>query len=179
MPGSARPAPDLFVERRESPFGHIVLRFHATGLSGLWFPTMQLPPEVAQALSGSTHTPPAPYREAVGQVHEWLDSYFSRRIPGFTPPLHLAGTPFQLRVWDALQRIPCGETVTYGTVAQCLAACTDTAATSARAVGGAVGRNPVSLIVPCHRVVGAGGRLTGYAGGLPLKAALLDWERGM
>jgi len=157
----------------------MVLRFHADGLSGLWFPTMQLPPEVAQAQSCPAHTPPAPFRNAVELTHEWLDRYFSHRCPDFLPPLHLTGTPFQLRVWQALLRIPYGKTATYGAVAHYLATSTDKAATSARAVGGAIGRNPVSLIVPCHRVVGTGGRLTGYAGGLPLKAALLEWERGM
>lgn len=179
MQANVRPALDFFADTYGSPFGRITLRFHAAGLSGLWFDTMQVPPPVAQALSRPACMPVSLCPDAVRRTREWLDCYFSRRFPDFVPPLHLVGSPFQLRVWEALLRVPCGETVTYGAVAQSLASGAGKPAVSARAVGGAVGRNPVSLIVPCHRVVGAGGRLTGYAGGLPLKSALLDWERGL
>lgn len=99
----------------------------------------------------------------------WLDSYFGGYIPANTPRLRLQGTPFQLRVWEALLEIPYGETETYGALARRLGS-------SPRAVGGAVGRNPVSLIVPCHRVVGAGGSLGGYAAGPDRKARLLQLE---
>ena len=99
----------------------------------------------------------------------WLDDYFSGGQPDFTPPLHLIGSAFRLRVWARLLEIPYGQTTTYGALLG------DGA--SARAVGGAVGRNPISIIVPCHRVIGADGSLTGYAGGMDRKIRLLALER--
>ena len=121
------------------------------------------------------------------QTVRWLDEYFEGRDPGFTPPLNIesdknkAATPFRNRVWTELLRVPYGETVTYKELAERIAGMTtaDTAGSvkvSARAVGGAVGHNPISLIIPCHRVVGADGRLTGYAGGVDKKKALLEME---
>lgn len=168
--------PDFRVAVYESPLGRITLRFHAAGLSGLWFDTMSVPPEVETELALCPAAQTAPFSDAEELTRRWLDTYFSHRCPDFTPPLHLVGTPFQSLVWQSLLHIPYGQIVTYGALAQKLAARSGRTVLAARAVGGAVGRNPVSLIVPCHRVVGAGGRLTGYAGGLPLKAALLDWE---
>ena len=101
----------------------------------------------------------------------WLDAYFAGERPGVVDvPLAPRGTAFQRRVWDALLAIPYGETRTYGELAAALGS-------SARAVGSAVGKNPVSVIIPCHRVLGAGGSLTGYAGGLDRKRALLALER--
>ena len=107
----------------------------------------------------------------------WLDAYFRGERPDFLPPLHLTATPFQSAVWQRLLRIPYGGTVTYGDLAREL---TEELghSVSARAVGGAVGRNPISLLVPCHRVVGANGALTGYAGGVDRKVRLLALERG-
>lgn len=105
------------------------------------------------------------------EISRWLDIYFSGRKPDFMPTLELRGTPFQQRVWKELLTIPYGQTVTYGELA-CRLGCR-----SAQAVGGAVGRNPISIIVPCHRVVGADGSLTGYAGGLDRKRALLELEQ--
>lgn len=105
------------------------------------------------------------------ETSRWLDIYFSGRKPDFMPTLELRGTPFQQRVWKELLTIPYGQTVTYGELA-CRLGCR-----SAQAVGGAVGRNPISIIVPCHRVVGADGSLTGYAGGLDRKRALLGLEQ--
>lgn len=110
------------------------------------------------------------------KVREWLDVYLSGREPDFTPPLHLGGSPFQQRVWQLLLQIPYGTTTTYGHLARLLD--TSDKRMSSQAMGQAVGRNPVALIVPCHRVVGAGGRLTGYAYGLELKRQLLLLERG-
>ena len=110
------------------------------------------------------------WTEVFGETVRWLDIYFSGRDPGFRPKLNLRVTPFQKMVCEAMLEIPFGETMTYGQMAAGMHS-------SARAVGTAVGRNPVSLIVPCHRVVGAGGRLTGYAGGLDRKARLLALER--
>ena len=110
------------------------------------------------------------------QTRAWLDVYFSGREPDVTPPL-LTGnaSPFRRRVWEILRGIPYGQTVTYGEIARQLAHETGRGV-SAQAVGGAVGHNPISLIIPCHRVVGANGRLTGYAGGLDKKIALLRLE---
>jgi len=100
-----------------------------------------------------------------------LDEYFAGRLSRFTVPLDLRGTTFQLQVWQLLQNIPYGETVSYSELARFLGR-----AKAARAVGGAVGSNPISIIVPCHRVIGADGNLTGYGGGLRRKRALLDLE---
>ena len=137
-------------------------------LCGLWFDGQRF---FASTL-GEHETRDLPlFRETC----RWLDVYFSGRDPGFTPPLSLGGTPFLRTVWEELLRIPFGKTVTYGEIADRIGALSRT---SARAVGGAVGHNPVSLIVPCHRVVGAGGALTGYAGGLDLKRRLLFLEAG-
>lgn len=107
------------------------------------------------------------------QTKLWLDRYFQGDIPDFLPPMKLKGTPFQESVWALLLEIPYGETTTYGALAKKLGKET----MSAQAVGGAVGRNPVSILVPCHRVMGAGGKLTGYAGGVEKKAALLKLEK--
>lgn len=105
-------------------------------------------------------------------LREQLDAYFRGELTDFETPLHLAGTPFQQRVWAALREVPYGETATYGELAREVGQ-----PTAARAVGAANGRNPVCLVVPCHRVVGAGGSLTGYAGGTDRKRHLLDLER--
>lgn len=103
----------------------------------------------------------------------WLDIYFSGHEPDFTPPLHPVGSPFRQAVWQLLLEIPYGQTTTYGALAKRLNA----GRMSAQAVGGAVGHNPISIIVPCHRVVGANGSLTGYAGGLERKIKLLEIEK--
>lgn len=108
-------------------------------------------------------------------VH-WLDQYFSDKVPDNDVPLHLIGTDFQKDVWEILRTIPYGSTTTYGQIAKQLSAKRDNKRVSAQAVGGAVKRNPVSIIVPCHRVIGANGKLTGYAGGLDKKAFLLKIE---
>lgn len=105
------------------------------------------------------------------ELKVWLDDYFAGRCPQPKLALRMRGTPFQLRVWDALMEIPYGATVTYGAVAK------HVGCQSARAVGQAVGHNPVALIVPCHRVVGAGGRLKGYAYGTERKQRLLQLEQ--
>ena len=147
-----------------SPLGDLTLAGEGDALAGLWFD--------GQVHYGST------LPEATGEgwlpvfddAFRWLDSYFGGYVPSLTPRLDLRGTPFQRKVWYALLDIPYGEVITYGELAR-------RQNTSPRAIGGAIGRNPVSLIVPCHRVIGAGGRLTGYAGGLDLKARLLELER--
>lgn len=106
----------------------------------------------------------------------WLDAYFAGRDPGALPPVALHGTPFQEEVWAELALIPYGQLTTYGAIAQALSRKHGGKNVSARAVGVAVGKNPVSIIVPCHRVVGATGSLTGYAGGIARKVKLLKLE---
>ena len=109
----------------------------------------------------------------------WLDAYFSGKRPGSVPSVAPEGSEFQRNVWKALRKIPYGKTVTYGDIAQELADTVPGKTVSPRAVGGAVGRNPVSIIIPCHRVTGKNGSLTGYAGGLDRKKRLLDLEKSV
>lgn len=153
-----------YTDTFSSPLGEILLAADETGLTGLWFQGQKY---FARGLDPEHREGSLP---ALDQAKEWLSVYFSGREPGFTPPLHLTGTEFQNQVWRLLLAIPYGATATYGQLAQRLAV------SSARAVGGAVGRNQISLIIPCHRVVGSHGSLTGYAGGLEKKAALLQLE---
>ena len=103
----------------------------------------------------------------------WLDLYFSGNKPNFTPPLNPQGTPFQQKVWQELLRIPYGETTTYGAIAKRINC------RSAQAVGQAIHRNPIAIIIPCHRVIGADGSLTGYASGLDIKEKLLELEKAI
>lgn len=112
---------------------------------------------------------------AAAQTVRWLDAYFAGSVPGALPPLRLEGTGFQKAVWALLMDIPYGQTTTYGTIAKQLEKQLSKRM-SAQAVGGAVGRNPIAILVPCHRVLGANGSLTGYAGGLDKKQALLAIE---
>lgn len=109
----------------------------------------------------------------LGEAKDQLNAYFSGELTEFTLELHLHGTPFQRTVWDQLRRIPYGETRSYGELADALGS-----PGASRAVGLANGKNPIGIIVPCHRVVGADGSLTGYGGGLPRKRRLLDFEQG-
>ncbi len=156
----------------DSPLGWIMLTSDGAALTGLWFDGQRFFPEEQTAVHDEK--PPAVFDE----TRRWLDVYFSGRAPGFTPPMNLSrnATPFRKAVWEILLTIPFGRTMTYGEIARILAARNGMKKMSAQAVGGAVGHNPVSLIVPCHRVVGAGGSLTGYGGGLDRKRYLLDLE---
>ena len=111
------------------------------------------------------------------QTQRWLDCYFSGKNPGFTPPLRPEGSPFRQAVWKILLQIPYGETITYKDIAEEIARQQGKQTMSAQAIGGAVGHNPISIIIPCHRVVGSDGSLTGYAGGIPKKVGLLTLEQ--
>ena len=111
------------------------------------------------------------------QAKEWLTIYFSGQEPDFLPPVHMTGTPFQLTVWEILRTIPYGKTITYGEIAKEIAVRKGIPRMSAQAVGGAVGHNKISVIIPCHRVVGTNGSLTGYAGGIDKKRKLLTLEK--
>lgn len=121
----------------------------------------------------------APELPIFAEVRQWLDVYFSGEAPSFRPVLHLptSASQFQREVWQLLLRIPFGQTTTYGELAQRIAQRRGLAKMSAQAVGGALGKNPICLIVPCHRVIGADGKITGYAGGIENKRHLLEFER--
>ncbi len=145
-----------------SPLGELLLTADDVGLTGLCFAARR---ELAEK-NGA----------AFDDVKRWLGLYFSGREPGFLPKLHLKGTAFQMEVWERLLAIPYGKTVTYGEIAGIIAQKRGIQRMSAQAVGGAVGRNPVAIVVPCHRVMGADGSLTGYAWGLDKKMGLLRLE---
>lgn len=146
-----------------SPLGPLALCCDDTGLTALRF--------------AAPDTPPCPPEHPLlREAARWLDVYWSGRNPGALPPLHLSGTPFQQEIWALLLALPYGHTCTYGALAAQLAARRGLARMSAQAVGGAVGRNPVAILVPCHRVLGADGALTGYAYGLERKRFLLELE---
>lgn len=115
--------------------------------------------------------------EAFQKVCYWLDLYFQGMDPGFLPTIKLQGSPFQMKVWDLLLDIPYGQVETYGSLAQKLALDLGKSAMSAQAVGRAVGRNPISILIPCHRVVGSKGDLIGYRAGIARKARLLKLEK--
>ncbi len=156
-----------YIAAYASPLGAVTLASDGQALTGLWFDGQKYFP----ALTGRREDLPV-FRQA----RAWLDAYFAGERPGAPPPLRPIGTDFQQQVWALLTAIPYGETRTYGALAAELARQRGLAHMSAQAVGGAVGRNPISILVPCHRVVGATGSLTGYAGGLERKQALLRLE---
>ena len=154
----------------DSPLGKILLAADEEGMTGVWFEAQKyfaakLPPEHEEGTM-----------LGLGDACRWLDVYFSGREPDFTPKLHLIGSDFRQAVWALLLQIPYGQTVTYGELARQLAEKQGRPRMSAQAVGGAVGRNPISLMIPCHRVVGTNGSLTGYAGGIRRKVKLLELE---
>lgn len=149
----------------DSPIGELLLTSDREALRGLH---MQAGPRAVASHPGWQRT-----EEPFGAVREQLEEYFAGRRRSFDLSLAPVGTPFQRRVWDALREIPYGETVSYGEIARRIGR-----PGAARAVGLANGRNPISVIVPCHRVIGAGGGLTGYGGGLERKRLLLELEAG-
>lgn len=158
-----------------SPYGNVTLASDGRALVGLRFDGRPSPSD--QTLVPTSASSPGCVRPAVlDETIRWLDAYFLGRIPDFTPPLELRGTNFQKTVWTFLLAIPYGRTTTYGELARQTARTLKRERMSAQAIGHAVGRNPIALVVPCHRVVGAGGELVGYAGGLALKSALLRLE---
>ena len=160
-----------FIQHYDSPLGDILLAADEAGLTGLWFEEQR---HYAATLPEDVQAKETP---ALMEGRRWLDIYFAGNEPDFTPPLHPMGSAFQLSVWHILLEIPYGATTTYGAIAKRLAKERGLPQMSARAVGSAVGRNPISLIIPCHRVLGKSGSLTGYAGGLHRKAWLLALEK--
>ena len=150
-----------------SPVGELTLASDGTALTGLWLEGQKH----FGGTSGEELAPGQPDLPAFQAARAWLDRYFSGEKPSPAElPLAPAGTPFQRAVWEKLQAIPWGSVTTYGALAR------ELDGASPRAVGGAVGRNPISIIIPCHRVVGADGSLTGYAGGVEKKLWLLRHE---
>ena len=156
----------------ESPLGKILLASDMNSLTGLWFQGQAHAPSLTSQPLSDTKSP------VFRMTTCWLDLYFQGRDPGFLPPLSPHGTEFRELVWQLLLEIPYGETCSYQALAELAAARMNRPRMSAQAVGGAVGHNPISLIIPCHRVIGSDGSLTGYAGGLDRKQWLLDLESG-
>lgn len=159
-----------YTTQYQSPVGKILLACDDIGLTGLWFEGEKF---YALGLAPEHEERNTPIFE---ETKRWLDIYFSGKEPDFMPPLHMIGTPFQLSVWKILCKIPYGKTTTYGEIAKHIAEERGLSRMSAQAVGGAVGHNEISIIIPCHRVVGTNGSLTGYAGGIATKKALLKLE---
>ena len=153
-----------------SELGDILLAADEIGLTGLWFFGQSYFADTLPTEQIAQETP------ILAQAREWLDEYFSGKEPDFTPTLHPMGSPFRQAVWKLLLQIPYGQTTTYGEIARQLEKLQNRPHMSAQAVGGAVGHNGISIIIPCHRVVGTKGNLTGYAGGLDKKMALLELE---
>lgn len=154
----------------QSSVGDVLLAADETGLTGLWFEgekfyALSLDPEHEER-----ETP------IFAITRRWLDIYFSGHEPDFMPPVHMIGSEFRRCVWKLLLQIPYGTTVTYGDLARQVARRRGLRRMPAQAVGGAVGHNEISIIVPCHRVVGTNGSLTGYAGGVDKKRGLLELE---
>ena len=165
-----------YIHHYDSPLGGITLASDGKALTGLWFDGQKYFPAgltEKQALEEVSQKN-LPVFE---QTKKWLDIYFGGKAPGFTPPLSMNTTPFRRMVWEILLTIPFGETMTYGEIADRIAEKRGMQKTSPRAVGGAAGHNVISLIIPCHRVVGTDGKLPGYAGGLDKKIRLLAMEK--
>lgn len=163
-------APTIYTTRYASPLGALLLAADEAGLVGVWFEGQKHFGEtlIGNIVPGKSH--------AICQAETWLDSYFSGKKPNFTPEIHMIGSEFRKQVWRCLLQIPYGQTMSYGDIARRIAAEKSMPQISARAVGGAVGHNPISIIIPCHRVIDAKGKLTGYAGGIARKSKLLALE---
>ena len=149
-----------------SPIGDITMASDGNALVGLWLDGQKY---FADTLAIEHEE--RPDLPLFAETRRWLDIFFSGKAPDFTPPLAMRGSDFRKRVWQTLLEIPFGQKMTYGDIALLLGC------RSAQAIGGAVGHNSISLIIPCHRVVGTGGSLTGYAGGIDKKAWLLEMEK--
>ena len=159
-----------YTHHYDSPLGGITLASDGDALIGLWFDEQKY---FSDTLGGESEEKPLPIFE---EADRWLDTYFSGKAPDFTPKLSMRTTAFRKKVWKILLTIPFGQTMTYGQIAERTAQQMNLLQMSAQAVGGAVGHNAISLIIPCHRVVGAKGSLTGYAGGIGKKIRLLQME---
>lgn len=152
-----------------TPLGDMIAMAEEDALGGLWFVGQKYAPAAQEWIDDPDHP-------LFGELRSQLAAYFAGKRLLFDLPVAPRGTPFQTAVWTLLRSIPAGTTTTYGALARQLAQAREGRLPSAQAVGGAVGHNPVSIVIPCHRVMGAGGSLTGYAGGLDRKTALLELE---
>ena len=160
----------IYTYEYNSPLGAITLACDGEHITGLWFNGQR---HFGNILPRETEQKSMPlFRDA----KRWLDIYFSGREPDFLPPLRYDSTPFRKAVCDIMLTIPYGKTITYGEIAEIIAKQKGIEKMSAQAVGGAVGHNPISLLIPCHRVVGTNGSLTGYGGGIERKVKLLELE---
>ena len=161
----------ICISEYSSPLGKITLAGDETAIIGLWFSGQKYFGNILPEQTAPKELPV--FREA----KRWLDIYFSGNEPDFLPPLRYDSTPFRKAVCDIMLTIPYGKTMAYGEIAAEIAAQRGIKRMSAQAVGGAVGHNPISLMIPCHRVVGTNGSLTGYAGGIERKIKLLELEK--
>ena len=161
----------IYTQHYESPLGGILLAADEIGLTGLWFDGEKYYADNLAAEHEARDT------QALGAAKRWLDVYFAGKEPDFLPPLHPIGSAFRQEVWQLLLEIPYWQTTTYGALARRLAERRGLRHMSAQAVGGAVGHNEISILIPCHRVVGTSGSLTGYAGGIDKKLSLLRLEQ--
>ncbi|EFL46593.1 methylated-DNA--[protein]-cysteine S-methyltransferase [Prevotella disiens] len=159
-----------YSQKYESPLGLMTMISDGEALIGLGFEGKEY---LFSSLNQPTDVAALPIFDA---TRHWLDMYFKGEIPDFTPKIKFFGSDFRQQVWNDLLLMPYGTTTTYGQLAQQAAARMKKAKMSAQAIGGAVGHNPISIIVPCHRVVGTNGKLTGYASGLWRKEKLLNLE---
>ncbi len=160
-----------YIEKYKSPLGTMTMASDGKNLIGLWFDGQKYD---KATLNNDAIASKLPVFE---DTKRWLDEYFSGRQPHFSLPLALEGSEFYKEVWEILLSIPHGSTISYGEIAKRIAKQRGIPRFSAQAVGGAVGHNPISVIIPCHRVVGTNGNLTGYAGGIDRKIALLQLEK--
>ena len=160
-----------YIYHYSSPLGGITIASNGIEITGLWFDGQKY---FADTLSKVHEEKALPVFD---ETKKWLDIYFNGTPPDFTPPLSMNTTPFRKAVWNILLGIPFGKTITYGEISKIIAKQFGIDKMSAQAVGGAVGHNSISLIIPCHRVVGTNGSLTGYAGGLEKKVWLLTMEK--
>ena len=159
-----------YIYHYQSFLGGITIASDGTHLIGLWFDGQKY---FSDSLQGPVQEKSLPVFK---DTCRWLDTYFSGKDPGFTPPIAMRTTPFRKQVWEIMLQIPYGCTLTYGKIADKIASKRGIKKMSAQAVGGAVGHNSISLIIPCHRVIGSDGNLTGYAGGIKTKIKLLNLE---
>lgn len=160
-----------YTSQYKSPLGEILLSADEIGITGLWFTGQKYYALYLDQENEKKET------SLLKEAKKWLDVYFNGKEPNFKLPLHFTGSSFQNEVWEILCSIPYGKTMTYGEIANILAKKKGLKTMSAQAVGGAVGHNQISIIVPCHRVVGSNGSLTGYAGGVKKKKYLLELEK--
>lgn len=157
----------------DTPLGKAMAAAKSKALVGFWFVGQKYFPQQTRDWVEEAAYP------VFGPLRSWLERYFAAQAPAMDLPLAPQGTPFQKAVWDFLLEITHGQLTTYGQIAQQMAVRMGQKTMSAQAVGGAVGHNPISVLIPCHRVIGADGRLTGYAGGLDKKRKLLQLERAL